>query len=101
MPSSTPPQPWNSFFTDINESLTEELTLHCLGGFVMTMVYGLDRSTADVDVLPIGMNASHSLMSLAGQGSCYQRGTADFLNVYQKTALSSGDFRLSGKTKCP
>ena len=65
----------------------------------MTMVYGLDRSTADVDVLPIGMNASHSLMSLAGQGSCYQRGTADFLNVYQKTALSSGDFRLSGKTK--
>jgi hypothetical protein len=70
MASNFPPEPWKSFFTEIDASLEEEVTLHCLGGFVMTILYGLDRPTADVDVLPVGSNAAtDSLIGLAGQGS--------------------------------
>jgi hypothetical protein len=49
---------------------------HCIvwGGFVMTMLYGLDRPTADVDVLPLGVNsATESLMRLAGEGSALHK----------------------------
>jgi hypothetical protein len=81
MPSNPIPQPWRSFFVDIDQSLTEELSLHCLGGFVMTMVYGLDRSTADVDVLPVSMNAAQSLMSLAGQGSILHKKYGVYLQI--------------------
>jgi len=69
MPSNFPTEPWKSFFSEIDASLEEEVVLHCLGGFVMTM-YGLDRPTADVDVLPVGSNAAtESLIGLAGEGS--------------------------------
>jgi len=67
MPSNFPTEPWKSFFSEIDASLEEEVVLHCLGGFVMTM-YGLDRPTADVDVLPVGSNAAtESLIGLAGE----------------------------------
>ncbi|HZI86637.1 MAG TPA: DUF6036 family nucleotidyltransferase [Pyrinomonadaceae bacterium] len=70
MPSNFPTEPWKSFFSEIDASLEEEVVLHCLGGFVMTMLYGLDRPTADVDVLPVGSNAAtESLIGLAGEGS--------------------------------
>ena len=54
MPAKPILEPWQSFFTEIDNSLEDEVELHCLGGFVMTMLYGLDRPTADVDVLPLG-----------------------------------------------
>jgi hypothetical protein len=55
---STPPEPWKSFFSEIDAALSEAVELHCLGGFVMTILYGLDRLTAEVDVLPTGLKAS-------------------------------------------
>lgn len=39
-------EPWKSLFTEIDNSIREELVLHCLGGFVLLMLYGLDRPTA-------------------------------------------------------
>jgi len=82
MPSNFPPEPWKSFFTDIDGSLEEELALHCLGGFVMTILYGLDRPTADVDVLPLGSNAAtDSLIGLAGQGSTLHKRYRVYLQV--------------------
>jgi hypothetical protein len=74
MPANSISEPWKSFFTEIDNSLEEEMVLHCLGGFVMTMVYGLDRPTADVDILPVGSNAAtESLMNLAGEGSALHK----------------------------
>ena len=67
MPAKSIPEPWNSFFTEIDSSLHEELALHCLGGFVMTMLYGLDRPTADVDVLPLGSNATTEIADTIGR----------------------------------
>jgi len=75
-------EPWKSFFTEIDNSLHEELALHCLGGFVMTMLYGLARPTADVDVLPLGVNfATDSLMRLAGEGSALHKKCGVYLQI--------------------
>ena len=70
MPHKFIPEPWHAFFAEIDKSLDEEMSLHCLGGFVMTILYGLDRPTADVDVLPTGSNSAMNLLiRFAGEGS--------------------------------
>ncbi|MBO0859658.1 MAG: hypothetical protein J2P21_14450 [Chloracidobacterium sp.] len=64
------PEPWASFLSQVDKSLSENVELHCLGGFVVTTLYGLARSTADVDVLPaIKRSALNHLINLAGRGS--------------------------------
>jgi hypothetical protein len=75
-------EPWKSFFTEIDDSLYEELALHCLGGFVMTMLYGMVRPTGDVDVLPLGANsATESPMRLAGEGSALHKKYGVYLQI--------------------
>jgi hypothetical protein len=37
----------------VDKCATGEVQLHCLGGFIVTQVYGAPRLTADVDVLSI------------------------------------------------
>ena len=70
MPLKSIPEPWASFLADIDSSAQDKIELHCLGGFVVTVVYGLARPTADVDVLVIAPRGeSEQLLSLAGQGS--------------------------------
>ena len=82
MPAKSILEHWKSFFTEIDNSLEEELALHCLGGFVMTMLYGLERPTADVDVLPFGLNpATGSLIDLAGEGSALHKKYRVYLQV--------------------
>jgi len=82
MPAKSILEPWKSFFTEIDDSLHEELALHCLGGFVMTMLYGMDRPTADVDVLPLGVNSeTESLMRLAGEGSGLHKKYGVYLQI--------------------
>lgn len=82
MPSKPIPEPWQSFFAEIDKSLKKQVSLHCLGGFVMTILYGLDRPTADVDVLPIGANSgTESLLSLAGKGSVLHQKYKVYLQV--------------------
>lgn len=82
MPINSIPEPWRSFFTEIDGSLEEEVVLHCLGGFVMTILYGSDRTTADVDVLPVGSKAAtESLIGLAGQGSKLHKKHRVYLQV--------------------
>ena len=82
MPAKSILEPWKSFFTEIDNFLDEEVELHCLGGFVMTMLYSLDRPTADVDVLPLGSNAvTESLIGLAGEGSALHKKHSVYLQV--------------------
>lgn len=52
MPTDTgPPEPWVSFLTALDASLQSVADLYCIGGFAMTMAYGSDRETSDLDVL--------------------------------------------------
>jgi hypothetical protein len=61
------PKPWDAFLKDLDRSLEDPVELHCLGGFVLTMLYGLKRPTADVDVLAV--RPRMDLNPLAGIGS--------------------------------
>lgn len=70
MPSKSIPEPWRSFLLEIDSTIGEDVELHCLGGFVITVLYDLTRPTADVDVIAITPRSEiDSLMSLGGQGS--------------------------------
>ena len=46
-------EPWLSFLDELDNIATSTVRLDCIGGFVVTMLYGLDRPTGDVDVLEI------------------------------------------------
>jgi hypothetical protein len=46
-------EPWRSFLNELDRIATTTVRLDCIGGFVVTMLYGLSRPTADVDVLEI------------------------------------------------
>src|SRR5689334_9049353 len=70
MPNKQIPEPWRSFFHEIDALLSEETALEMLGGFVVTQVYGAPRSTADVDVVSVTPKKfSAKLLEIAGEGS--------------------------------
>jgi len=48
-----PAEPWCSFLADLDARVEREVRLHCCGGFVVTAVYGLAATTADLDVLVV------------------------------------------------
>ena len=69
-----PPEPWGSFLKALDDLLKEPVNLHCIDGFVITMLYGLSRATADIDVLAASPNEKLvELQDLAGQGSDLHR----------------------------
>lgn len=47
------PEPWLSFLRELDSAVEEEVRLDCMGGFVVTLVYGFSRATGDLDVLEI------------------------------------------------
>lgn len=62
------PEPWLSFFSEIDADLDEETQLHCLGGFVVTVVYGRKREISDIVVLTLVQHAP-GLFDRTGIGS--------------------------------
>ena len=63
------PEPWLSFLRELDLTAQEEVRLDCMGGFVVTMVYGFSRPTADLDVLEIAPAAAgRSMLELGMQG---------------------------------
>lgn len=68
MHNETPPEPWLSFLQDIDTLITEETSLHCLGGFVVTVVYGAPRATSDLDSIS-AVQKDPKLLEYAGEGS--------------------------------
>jgi hypothetical protein len=73
MPSSIP-KPWDAFLTELDAALSESVELHCIGGFVVALLHGINRPTADVDVLEIRPRAvKATLHCLAGRHSALHR----------------------------
>jgi hypothetical protein len=67
MPRKRPPEPWHSFFRDIDKTLVQPVELRCIGGFAIAMLYGLPRPTVDVDYLSVvPLDETVNLESLAG-----------------------------------
>ena len=74
MSETFPPPPWHAFFLDLDDALSGAARLDCIGGFVVTQLYGFSRPTADVDVIELApRDASITLMELAMQGGPLHR----------------------------
>jgi hypothetical protein len=74
MPHDRPPEPWHSFFLEIDKTFDRPVALHCIGGFAIAMLYGLPRPTVDVDCLTvIPVEETAPLQLLAGEGSSLHR----------------------------
>src|SRR5579871_5726107 len=64
------PSPWPSFLKEVDEVLKAPVELQCLGGFVLTVQFGMPRSTDDLDYISvIPRAAAAELERLAGRGS--------------------------------
>ena len=64
------PEPWLSFLRDVGRTLGQSVEVHCLGGFVLTVLWGLPRPTGDVDFIEIRPSeAGDELLNVAGEGS--------------------------------
>ena len=64
------PDPWISFFAEIDDALDQETRLEILDGFVITIRYNAPRTTADVDVVAVIPNTETAhLIEIAGKGS--------------------------------
>ena len=68
MLSELPPEPWLSFLRDIDTFITQETQLHCLGGFVVTVIHGAARTTSDLDAIAT-VHKDPGLLGRAGLGS--------------------------------
>lgn len=66
------PEPWRSFLQEIDDRLTQKTQIHCLGGFVVTVIYGAERSTVDLDALAL-VQGDPALWEIAGRGSDLHR----------------------------
>jgi hypothetical protein len=65
-----PPEPWHSFLRELDALTTGPVHFQCLGGFVVTQLYGLKRSTGDLDVLSIApVEQRKELLEKGGKGS--------------------------------
>jgi hypothetical protein len=65
-----PPEPWRSFFDDLDAMLREPVELHCFGGFSVIHAYGVARTTNDVDFISLVPNQLEgTLRELGGKGS--------------------------------
>ena len=74
MPSSMPAEPWLSFLCDLDRGLDDATDLHCIGGFAIVQAYGLERATADIDVIAVVPHGSiQRLIELAGKESALRR----------------------------
>ena len=73
--SNRPPEPWDSFFRELDEAVDTTVRLDCIGGFVVTLLYGLERPTADVDVIELAPRAAAEIMMELGirGGPLHQR----------------------------
>lgn len=65
--------PWNEFLTEIDEQLTAPAQIICIGGFAITNIHGLSRSTGDLDHIQSPRELVADLQTIAGKGSPLHR----------------------------
>lgn len=82
MGSERVPEPWQSFLADIDRATTEQITLHCIGGFAVSLYYGVARPTGDIDVVHVTPHAAKAwLAAAAGEGSALHKMHKVYLQI--------------------
>jgi hypothetical protein len=61
---------WRTFLQEVDAQLPAPVELHCFGGFVLAVCYGLPRPTGDVDyVAALPLAGAENIEELAGERS--------------------------------
>lgn len=64
------PAPWAGFLAEVDRLLSRPVTLHCLGGFVLTILYGVPRVTGDINyIAALPSEEGRTLLAIAGAES--------------------------------
>ena len=89
--------PWREFLSEVDGQLAEAVALHCHGGFVAALHYGMPRTTADLDYLAIApSNAQGLIEKLGAQASLLARKYGVYLqHVPMTSAPESYEERLT------
>lgn len=70
MASERLPEPWLSFLSGIDRAATAPISLQCIGGFAVSLYYGISRPTGDIDVIEVTpTEAKPWLFRTGGEGS--------------------------------
>jgi hypothetical protein len=81
-------EPWHSFLSDIDRAATGHIALHCIGGFAVSLYYGLARPTGDIDVVDVAPNSAKPwLARLAGEGSALHKRHRVYLQIVTVAVL--------------
>ena len=82
MPPETIPEPWLSFLQELDGTLSDEFHFHCMGGFVVTVLYGFSRTTSDFDVLAVVTQDKRlsALVEFGGEGSALHKNYGVYLD---------------------
>lgn len=83
------PEPWDSFLIELDEKATEETRLDCMGGFVVTQLYGFSRETSDLVLVIAPKEQVKPLLELARQGGELHKKHRVYLD-YVSVAKSAG-----------
>lgn len=67
-------EPWLSFLREVDRALPRSVVAHCLGGFVLAVLWELPRPTGDVDFIEVEPPDTASvLLDIAGDTSALGR----------------------------
>lgn len=85
-------EPWKAFLEALDALATEETRLDCMGGFVVTTLYGFSRATADLDVLLISPREQRlPLLELGARGGSLHKRHGIYLD-YVSVASVPDDY---------
>jgi Nucleotidyltransferase of unknown function (DUF6036) len=68
--TATLAKPWSDFLKAIDNALSQEVSLTCIGGFVLSALYALPRATGDIAYLEVTpRDAIHEVEAIGGHNS--------------------------------
>lgn len=99
------PLPWGPFLDELDEAISEPIALYCIGGFVVSLLYGLPRPTGDVDYIAVipryRMDELEQPILLYPSSSGTARRTKVMLNSWQKRCrLTQNSCRIDMTASC-
>jgi hypothetical protein len=88
MASEQLPEPWHSFLSEIDRAATSPIAMHCIGGFAVSLYYGLARPTGDIDVVDVAPGSAKPwLTRTAGRGSALHKKHRVYLQIVTVAVL--------------
>src|SRR5438552_7394502 len=88
MPSKRIAKRWKSFLSEIDGTISTTVVLHCIGGFAISLTYGLPRPTADIDVCEVAPNSAKAeVVALGGERSPLHAKYGIYLQIVTMASL--------------